>query len=122
MISTDEQVAEMLLFRTAPVEVIMLEICPALYGIHDCTTADEIPPRLPLTYGRVNENGIYLLDTGNIVYLYVRSYASPELIQCIFGVSSFTQINENVGNFFIYFLNNKIMFLVNCSTTAQSME
>ena len=101
----------------------MLEICPALYGIHDCTTADEIPQRLPLTYGRVNENGIYLLDTGNIVYLYVRSYASPELIQNIFGVQSFTQINEDVRKFlFVHLINNNMVILVNCPTNAQSLE
>uniref|UniRef100_A0AC34FRV0 Uncharacterized protein n=1 Tax=Panagrolaimus sp. ES5 TaxID=591445 RepID=A0AC34FRV0_9BILA len=98
-VSTDEQYSLMLLFKNAPTEVILLEICPALYAVHELTE-NELPQRLPLTYGRVNENGIYLLDTGSYVYLYVRSYASPEVIENIFGVKSFTQIDPDVRIFF----------------------
>uniref|UniRef100_A0AC35FA64 Uncharacterized protein n=1 Tax=Panagrolaimus sp. PS1159 TaxID=55785 RepID=A0AC35FA64_9BILA len=95
-VSCDEQYSLMLLFKNAPTEVILLEICPALYAVHEPLSENELPQRLPLTYGRVNENGIYLLDTGNYVYLYVRSYASPETIENIFGVKSFTQIDQDL--------------------------
>lgn len=94
----------MLLFKNAPTEVILLEICPGLYAVHEMLPQNEIPQRLPLTYGRINENGIYLLDTGSYIYLYVRSYASPEIIENIFGVKTFAQIDPDVSYLFFELL------------------
>uniref|UniRef100_A0A7E4VFY4 Protein transport protein Sec24C n=1 Tax=Panagrellus redivivus TaxID=6233 RepID=A0A7E4VFY4_PANRE len=95
-LTTDDQVAMMLLFRNAPIEVILNEVYPVLFPIHTLQPEVEgLPQRLPLTYERVNSDGIYLLDTGNYVYLYVCSTASPQVIEALFGVQSYSQIDED---------------------------
>uniref|UniRef100_A0A914CCA1 Protein transport protein Sec24B n=1 Tax=Acrobeloides nanus TaxID=290746 RepID=A0A914CCA1_9BILA len=91
----DERIAAMLQFKNAPLEVIMLEVHPALYAIHNIDQFEESPQRLPLSYERVNRDGIYLLDTGNYVYLYICSGVRSEILQQLFDVSHFGQLDED---------------------------
>ena len=84
----------MLLFKSAPLEVIMLEICPVLYAVHNIDQED--PQRLPLSYERVNRDGAYLMDTGSHLMLYVCSSVAPEVLQAMLGVSAFQQVDEEV--------------------------
>uniref|UniRef100_A0AC34RIQ8 Protein transport protein Sec24B n=1 Tax=Panagrolaimus sp. JU765 TaxID=591449 RepID=A0AC34RIQ8_9BILA len=96
-ISTDEQVALMLFFRTAAIEAITLELYPALYAVHDLIPGNlQHPARLPLTYECINQRGIYVLDTGSFVYLYVTASVHPQLIESYFGVNGFGQIDEDL--------------------------
>lgn len=63
----------MLMFRFVPLEQVLLELYPALYAVHNITelhqspTEDEIwPTPLPLSFERINREGVYLLDAGTI--------------------------------------------------------
>ncbi|KAI1703848.1 sec23/Sec24 trunk domain-containing protein [Ditylenchus destructor] len=94
-VNIDQKVAAMLLFKTAPNEVIMLEICPALYSVHNIEECAENPQRLPLSYERVNRDGVYLLDTGSYVYMYVCSAVQPRILEGFFGVNSYSKLDED---------------------------
>uniref|UniRef100_A0A7E4WB79 Protein transport protein SEC24 n=1 Tax=Panagrellus redivivus TaxID=6233 RepID=A0A7E4WB79_PANRE len=96
--STDNRIAEMLLFRNAPIEVILNEIYPTLYAIHTLSSDYVgLPQRLPLTYASISPNGIYLLDTGSFVFLYI-CYAAPQhLLESLLGVMQFAHIDETIG-------------------------
>ncbi|TMS37636.1 hypothetical protein L596_004528 [Steinernema carpocapsae] len=94
-VKLDSRVAGMLMLKNAPLEVILLEIYPALYAVHNIYESDDEPMRLPLTYERVNREGVYIMDTGSFVYLYVGAAVDPALLQDIFGVDHFSLISED---------------------------
>merc|ERR1712126_555715 len=70
---------------------------PRLLPLHDISTAEEhvtdIPGPIRCTIEKVNENGVYLLDNGIYLFLYVGLAAEPSFIQDVFGVSTAAQIN-----------------------------
>lgn len=51
------------------------------------------PPRLHLSFEHVNRNGVYLLDTGSYVYIYISSNVESTIIKCLFGVDMFEKID-----------------------------
>uniref|UniRef100_A0A915CYI6 Gelsolin-like domain-containing protein n=1 Tax=Ditylenchus dipsaci TaxID=166011 RepID=A0A915CYI6_9BILA len=85
----------MLLYKNAAIEVILLETCPALYSVHNIDQCEDHPQRLPLSYERVNRDGIYLMDTGTYVYLYVCAGVQPRVLESIFGVNAFAKLDED---------------------------
>lgn len=104
-VTTDEQVAMMLFFRSAPIEAIILELYPALYPVHELTPGSkDLPERLPLSYEAISQGGMYLLDTGNFVYLYVTARTNHQLIDYCFGVNGFGYIDEEVCCLLLLFL------------------
>merc|ERR1719210_388141 len=70
---------------------------PRLLPLHDISTAEghvtDIPGPIRCTIEKVNENGVYLLDNGIYLFLYVGLAADPSFIQDVFGVSTAAQIN-----------------------------
>ncbi|VDK42061.1 unnamed protein product [Anisakis simplex] len=96
-VKLDDRVAALLLFKTAPLEVIELELYPALYKLNSLLESEEDPPRLHLSYEFIDRDGIYLMDAGSYSYVYVSSGAHPALLNGIFGVEQFTQIDEEAG-------------------------
>jgi len=112
--SVDKRVVSMMLYRSASLEVIMLETYPLLFAV-DCidtvgwlrrcrklssySTPFQMDPQpLPLSYEYVQRSGVYLMDSGTYVYLYVRCDSSPAVLNGFFGVAAFTQIDEDVGH------------------------
>merc|ERR1711899_485144 len=70
---------------------------PRLLPLHDMSTAEEhvtdIPGPIRCTIEKISENGVYLLDNGIYLFLYVGLAADPSFIQDVFGVSTAAQIN-----------------------------
>ncbi|TKR81766.1 hypothetical protein L596_015589 [Steinernema carpocapsae] len=97
-VKLDSRVAALLMLKNAPLEVILLEIYPALYAVHSICESDDEPMRLPLTYDRMSREGIYIMDTGSFVYLYVGAAVDPALLQDIFGVHHFSRVCEDLRN------------------------
>lgn len=52
------------------------------------------------SYEQISNGGIYLLDAGTSVYLYVCSGANPKTISGLFGVNCFEKLDEDVCYFF----------------------
>ncbi|VDK87730.1 unnamed protein product [Litomosoides sigmodontis] len=93
-IKLDNRVAALLLFRSAPLEVIDLELYPALYKLNHFVENDTDPPRLHLSFEHINRDGIYLLDTGSYIYIYISSNVECSIIKRLFDVNTFEKIDD----------------------------
>ncbi|CAK5034075.1 unnamed protein product [Meloidogyne enterolobii] len=115
--SMDERMASLLMFKTVGIEVLLMEVCPALYSVHNFVEQpviendhaqiypERLPPRFELkeyfnyfyfSYEQISNGGIYLLDVGTSVYLYVCSGANPKTISGLFGVNCFEKLDEDI--------------------------
>ncbi len=56
-----------------------------------------IPPRLQLSAAFIDRHGIYLMDTGSALFLYVGSTIDADACRQLFGVAHFAQIDEDVS-------------------------
>lgn len=65
----------------------------------DFFQCEEDPQRLPLSYERVNRDGVYLMDTGSYVYVYVCQNVAPSILRDLFDVGSFNEVDEDVRCF-----------------------
>uniref|UniRef100_A0A915PQB6 Uncharacterized protein n=1 Tax=Setaria digitata TaxID=48799 RepID=A0A915PQB6_9BILA len=92
-VKLDNRVAALLLFRSAPLEVIDLELYPALYELNHFLQNEIDPPRLHLSFEHISRDGVYLLDTGSYVYIYISSNVEPSIIKYLFGVNAFEKID-----------------------------
>nr|CDP95043.1 BMA-SEC-24.2, isoform a [Brugia malayi] len=98
-IRLDSRVAALLLFRSASLEVIDLELYPALYELNHFVENETDPPRLHLSFEHINRNGVYLLDTGSYVYVYISSNVEASIIKRLFGVNTFERIDDEASLF-----------------------
>uniref|UniRef100_A0A914GTY4 Uncharacterized protein n=1 Tax=Globodera rostochiensis TaxID=31243 RepID=A0A914GTY4_GLORO len=105
-VSSDERVATFLLYKNAPMEVILLELCPALYALHIFVEQNQhscdlqngqmpFPDRLPPSYEHISQSGIYLLDIGTLVFIYVGSASNVQTLYGLFGVGSFAKLDTD---------------------------
>ncbi|GMF20667.1 unnamed protein product [Phytophthora lilii] len=94
-VRADERVMMMGLLNSLPVEFCVSAVYPKLYSVHDladdCCTLDEdgkfiLPPQLPPTAEKLEEEGIFLLHSAMCCYIYIGPKASPELLLELFGV------------------------------------
>ena len=58
------------------------------------------PPRLHLSAEMVDNTGAYLLDTGDVLYLYVGRNVSPVFIENALGSRSFQALPEQMVGFY----------------------
>lgn len=84
------------LARVISVEDSSLFFCPTLYPLHTLPSMDLqsffFPFPLNLTSEKLERNGIYLLDTGIELYLWIGVAAAPSLVHDLFGVSHISNI------------------------------
>merc|ERR1719273_1791290 len=70
---------------------------PRLLPLHVISTEEEhiteLPPPVRCTIEKINEDGVYLLDNGIYLFLYVGLAADPNFVQDVFGVATAAQIN-----------------------------
>uniref|UniRef100_A0A1I7S4Z2 Protein transport protein Sec24-like n=2 Tax=Bursaphelenchus xylophilus TaxID=6326 RepID=A0A1I7S4Z2_BURXY len=93
-LNRDELASMLLLFKNASLELILNEIYPALYPIHELADSTEVQ-RLGLTYERINKNGVYLMDAGRVMLIYVTARCHPDHLSHLFNVSSFGHLEED---------------------------
>ncbi|VDM63173.1 unnamed protein product [Angiostrongylus costaricensis] len=95
-VKLDDRIAAMLVLRFCPLEQILSEFYPQLYRLNEILQYDEgkWPSSLPLSYEYINRDGIYLIEAGSAIYLYVSSNANFQLLQDLFGCS-YTNIDEH---------------------------
>ncbi|EFO26433.2 Sec23/Sec24 trunk domain-containing protein [Loa loa] len=94
-IRLDNRVAALLIFRSAPLEVIDLELYPALYELNHFVENEADPPRLHLSFEHISRDGVYLLDTGSYVYIYISSNVESSIIKRLFDVNTFEKIDDD---------------------------
>ena len=60
------------------------------------------PPRLHLSAEMVDSTGAYLLDTGDVIYMYVGRNVAPSFLESTLGSSSFQLLPEQMVNLLVF--------------------
>jgi len=127
-IKPDERSYDLHKFTRYPCNVLSNLWYPKLISLHDIYESKEfaagslveetqriiVPANIAATDEKIDDNGIYLLDNNETIYIYVRKEAEPELIQSLFGVESFedlaqlTAFPQFVETDYFYRVNNII--------------
>src|SRR5271170_3798585 len=84
------------LLSTLPAAFLVPYIHPRLYAIHEMSDDAGLPgpdgivmpPALNLNSAVFKAHGLYLIDDGQVQFLWVGRDAVPELVQDVFGLSS----------------------------------
>ena len=101
----------MSVLRVLPTELIILFLHPCLFELHmmppevgfPSATSDDsgssdgqviMPMPVNLSSERLVNNGFYLMDTGDSLYLYVGRAVHPQLIQDVFDRPGFEALNS----------------------------
>lgn len=92
---TDRRIQIARLLRTASVSETSLLLYPRIYPIHnlqpeDCFANPEtsqlvVPTTLRASYARIEEGGVYIVDNGQLVVLWLHAQVSPNLLEDLFG-------------------------------------
>ncbi|KRZ79458.1 Protein transport protein Sec24B [Trichinella papuae] len=93
-IKLDHRISAMLQFKIMPISNMILELYPNLYALHAISESNPAAPLLPLSFEKIDRHGLYLMDTGRYMYLYVGQGISDTLCKSMFGVSSYKEINS----------------------------
>lgn len=90
------------LLTTLPVKYLIKYIHPDFYSLHDMPedagTIDEatgkviLPPRMNLSSEKIVTHGLYLIDDGQVIFVWVGRDAVPQLLLDAFGVESLSQL------------------------------
>ncbi|CAE7197706.1 unnamed protein product [Symbiodinium necroappetens] len=103
-ISADLRTYIMMRLETLSVSQTAAFFNPRLMAIHNapetCQTPDEhgrvqLPEMLNLTSESMTQDGVYLLEDGESVYMWIGRSVDTSFVQAVFGVSSFEQIDTN---------------------------
>lgn len=99
----DDRVFSMIEFKSQPIGYILQAIHPNLYRVDNLSEQGSAdfggnivpqPNQLPLSAESLSRNGVYLMDTGWNLYLYVSAYSSKEFICDVLGVKQFSNIEQ----------------------------
>ncbi|KAG8957755.1 COPII subunit [Tulasnella sp. 419] len=85
------------LLTTLPSELLIPYIHPTFYSLHnmppEAGTIGEhgviLPPPLPLTSERLERHGLYLIEDGQTIFLWVGRDAVPQLVMDVFELSGY---------------------------------
>jgi len=98
----DERSANIMALRIASVAHTLAFIYPRLFrvdsvasevGLTGPTGAVTLPPTLNLSSEKLDRSGVFLLEDGQTIYLWVGKTSSSEFIQQIFGVPSLESVD-----------------------------
>ncbi|KAI9561908.1 hypothetical protein GHT06_012870 [Daphnia sinensis] len=106
----DDRVFAMNQLKVLPLSQLILSVYPDMYAIHNlhdqvnqrnsaCHQGEMVipqPPRLHLSAEMVDSSGAYLLDTGDVIYLYVGRNVHPAFIENVLGSSNFQSLPEQM--------------------------
>ena len=84
------------LLSTLPHTFLVPYLYPRLYAIHEMSEECGLPgpdgiimpPLMNLNSGLFKSHGLYLIDDGQVQFLWIGRDAVPELVQDVFGASS----------------------------------
>lgn len=96
--------------KTLPLAQLIQVVYPDLYPIHmlDDRNAKDIdgkvcpqPPRLNLSAEKLDSRGIFLMDAGDRIFIYVGKNINPVFCSNMFGTSGFASIPEEMVGVFL---------------------
>ncbi|KAF8524356.1 protein transporter SEC24 [Hysterangium stoloniferum] len=88
------------LLTTLPSQLLVPFIHPTFYSLHNMppeagTVGEQgiiLPPPLPLTSERLERHGLFLIEDGQTIFLWVGRDAVPQLVQDVFNLPSYDQL------------------------------
>ncbi|CAD8055747.1 unnamed protein product [Paramecium sonneborni] len=106
----DNRIFEIHLVLTQSMHFLNNFFYPKLFSIHDINSqlvsdkyqvgsiTDEekivLPHNIATTIDKIKSDGIYILDTSQFIYIYVGQNVDQSLLQNLFGVNSFAELNS----------------------------
>jgi len=98
----DARLFSLLEFKWQPIAAALLKIYPKLYSVlqfvDDNGDAVAQPPVLQATAERLSRQGVYLMHTGKVIYLFVGRNVADEKVQLLFNVPNVAAIPDNLNN------------------------
>ncbi|XP_071952334.1 protein transport protein Sec24A-like isoform X2 [Antedon mediterranea] len=100
----DDRVFAMEMFKSQPLSLIMLQVYPSLYAVHNLADEGSLsekdvdvpqPPLLGLSSEYLSRNGAFLMDTGDMMFLFVQAAISPQFCQDILDCPDYSSISES---------------------------
>ncbi|KXS10725.1 hypothetical protein M427DRAFT_158893 [Gonapodya prolifera JEL478] len=100
-IPSDLRSSALALMYHYPLEMVIATLHPRLYALHVLPPQAGLPgsdgllvlpPMMNLGSDRLERHGVYLLDNGREIFLYVSKLADPQLIQALFGVQGYDAV------------------------------
>ncbi|RMZ88307.1 hypothetical protein DV736_g4464, partial [Chaetothyriales sp. CBS 134916] len=92
---TDRRVHSARFLRSASVTEASLYLYPRIYSLHNLSPADcfpntetnqlVLPPSLRASFSRVEDGGVYIVDNGQLILLWLHANVSPNLLEDLFG-------------------------------------
>uniref|UniRef100_A0A3B3RQ26 SEC24 homolog D, COPII coat complex component n=1 Tax=Paramormyrops kingsleyae TaxID=1676925 RepID=A0A3B3RQ26_9TELE len=93
-LSTDDRALQRLMVLGMGVEETQALFYPRLIPLHDVDPVSmAIPPPVRCSRERLSEQGLYLLEDGRQIILWLGQACPPTLVQSIFGVPSFAHVS-----------------------------
>ena len=94
----DDRVYAMNQLKVLPLSQLMRSIYPDLYAVHNLNSeGDKVipqPPRLHLSPEMIYSHGAYVMDTRDVIYLYVSKDIDHTVLQATFGLSAYSALPE----------------------------
>ncbi|XP_050390937.1 protein transport protein Sec24A isoform X2 [Patella vulgata] len=127
---TDDRVFALQQFKVLPISYLLQSVYPHLYPVHALDEKSpvtkggisvHIPPLIQLSSANIDRHGVYLMDTGDCVYMIVGGSVSDQFCQNVLDKPNFMSIpetmtdlpemenptSENLRNFVNYLLDNR---------------
>ncbi|XP_033124522.1 protein transport protein Sec24A-like [Anneissia japonica] len=101
----DERVHAMEMFKSQPLGLIMLQVYPSLYAVHNLTDEGSVsekdvdvpqPALLGLSAEYLSRDGAFLMDRGDMMYLFVQTAISSQFCQDILDCQDYNSIPDDM--------------------------
>ncbi|KAH8693024.1 Sec23/Sec24 family protein [Talaromyces proteolyticus] len=107
--TADRRVHDLRMLRSIGCLETSLYLYPRILPIHNMRPEDgfaneqgrlQVPPALRATFSRIEEGGVYLVDNGQVVLLWLHAQVSPNLLEDLFGpgFSSLQSLDANTSS------------------------
>lgn len=94
----DDRIGAFERFKTLPIDDLITYIYPDLIAIHNIIADDSNEQwkcPIQLTAAHIERNGAYLLDTYDVMIIYIGEYIDPSWCYHVLGVRDFSEIKEH---------------------------
>lgn len=104
----DDRTYALCQYKSLPLKFLLLIIYPNLYAIHNLddtkTLIDSdiqicIPPRLHLTSESIDRHGVYLLDCGESIIMWIGRSVNDLFLKQVFNCNSFNELPDHSVRF-----------------------
>ena len=92
-ITTDERSWLMYRLMSMDISQTYAYFYPRVVALNDVTDSSVIPAPHRCIYERLKDNGLYLIENGLVMYLWLGANVDPSTIQNLFGIAAAQQLN-----------------------------